>query len=64
MVNHKIINFSTTELDYVEEREGRLYGYEFNWKPKRRKASKAWLESYENASYEVIHREHFAEFVV
>ncbi|MBN1364677.1 MAG: ATP-binding protein [Syntrophaceae bacterium] len=51
------------EIDWVEERDGRLIGYEFKWKRKSRKSSKAWLESYPEASLEIIDNENYLEFV-
>lgn len=41
----------------MEEREGRLWGYEFKWGKKRPKIPKAWLETYENAQFECINKE-------
>lgn len=51
------------EIDWVEERDGKLFGYEFKWKSKSRKSSKAWLENYPEASLEVINNENYLDFV-
>ncbi len=51
------------EIDWVEERDGKLFGYEFKWKSKSRKSTKAWLESYPEASLEIINNENYLEFV-
>ena len=52
------------EIDLVEEREGKLYGYEFKWNSKKKsKAPKDWLEAYENAEYEVIDKDNFLDFL-
>jgi len=51
------------EIDWVEERDGKLFGYEFRWKSKSRKSSKAWLENYPEASLEVINNKNYLEFV-
>lgn len=56
--------YDQKEVDLVEERDGKLYGYEFKWGDKIPKAPKDWLKTYENASYEVINRENYWEFVV
>jgi predicted AAA+ superfamily ATPase len=43
------------EVDLVEERSGKLYGYEMKWKDKRTSAPDEWLSTYKNkASWEVI----------
>ncbi len=56
--------YSGAELDYVEERGGRLYGYELKWKPgKKARVPKSWLAAYERASYELVDREGFLGFV-
>lgn len=51
------------EVDWVEERDGKLFGYEFKWKSKSRKASKAWIENYPEASLEIINNENYIDFV-
>ncbi len=50
-------------MDLVEERERKLYGYEFKWNPKKMKIQKEWLETYSNAGFEIIHRENFLPFI-
>jgi predicted AAA+ superfamily ATPase len=53
------------ELDWVEERGGRLYGYEFKWSEKKSaKAPKDWLDTYTNAEYKVIHPGNYLDFVL
>lgn len=53
------------ELDLVEERENRLYGYEMKWSEKRkRKAPKDWLGSYENAEFGIINKENYLDFIL
>ena len=51
------------EIDLIEEREGRLYGYEFKWKSGRYRAPRLFLDTYEGSTFEVIHRENFETFV-
>ncbi len=50
------------EVDWVEEREGKLFGYEFKWGSDKAKPPKDWLETYSNASFEVINPENYLEF--
>ncbi len=48
--------YDKQEIDLVEERDGRLYGYEFKWSEgKAGAAPKNWLAAYPDASYTVIH---------
>lgn len=55
--------YDQKEIDFVEERGGNLYGYEIKWKKGRTKPPKDWIEGYSNASYEVIDRENYLEFI-
>lgn len=51
------------EIDWVEERDGRLFGYEFKWRSKSRKTGTGWTEAYPDASLEIIDQENYLEFV-
>jgi hypothetical protein len=55
--------YDRKEIDLVEEREGKLFGYEFKWGNKKAKPARAWLDAYANASLETVNRENFLEFV-
>jgi hypothetical protein len=53
------------EIDYLEERDGKLAAYEFKWSPSANyKYPKQFLEAYPGSSFSVIHRENFEEFIV
>jgi hypothetical protein len=54
--------YDKKEIDWVEERDGILHGYEIKW-GKKVGAPKDWLETYKNAKYECINRENFLEFI-
>lgn len=51
------------EIDFVEERDGKLYGYEFKWQDKPVKPPKEWAEMYSNSEFKVISRENYLEFI-
>ncbi|MBK7094761.1 MAG: DUF4143 domain-containing protein [Saprospiraceae bacterium] len=51
--------YDQKEVDFVEEREGMLFRYEFKWNPKKNKIQKEWLKTYPNASFETIHKDNF-----
>lgn len=51
------------EIDIVEERDGKLFGYECKWSPSKMKAPKDWLETYPEASFEIIDRRNYLDFV-
>jgi uncharacterized protein len=52
------------EVDFVEERGGRIYGFEFKWGGRKRKVPKAWLQTYPEATYEIIGKDNYLEFVL
>ncbi|MFK7969286.1 MAG: ATP-binding protein [Bacteroidia bacterium] len=56
--------YDQQEIDWVEERGGKLHGYEFKWNPKRKaKVPAAWKKTYENASFEVINPDNYLDWV-
>lgn len=54
---------SGAELDYIEQRDGQLYGYEFKWKPKKPRPPKTWLKTYDEASYQQVNKDNFLPFI-
>lgn len=55
--------YDQKEIDWIEEREGSLYGFEFKWGETVVKAPKLWLETYPNATFECINTNHYLEFI-
>ena len=51
------------EIDFVEEREGKLFGYEFKWKDKTIKPPKEWLANYPKSEFAVVTPENYLDFV-
>lgn len=52
------------EVDYVEEINQKIYGYEFKWNPKKKvKLPKTFVEKYE-AEEALINKENFRDFVI
>lgn len=52
------------EVDFVEERDGKLFGYEFKWSTKKTVSPpKDWLSTYGNATFEVITPENYLDFI-
>lgn len=64
--NHFWRTHDRQEIDWVEDRDGKLYGYEFKFSEPRKKikAPKAWAEAYKGANFKVIHKNNFDEFVL
>jgi len=55
--------YDKKEIDFIEERSGYLYGYEIKWGNRTKKVPKDWINAYENASYEVINKENYLNFI-
>lgn len=52
------------EIDLIEEREGKLFGYEFKWGNNNIKEPKEWLQTYSEASYQVVNKENYLDFLL
>ncbi|OQA89003.1 MAG: hypothetical protein BWY31_00188 [Lentisphaerae bacterium ADurb.Bin242] len=56
--------YERQELDWLEERDGNLFAYEFKWGDKLPKAPKLWRENYPQSEYQVINQKNFTDFVL
>jgi len=52
------------EIDYVEEREGNMFGYEFKWNDNKKAAVPTqWKDAYPQAHFEVISKNTYLPFL-
>ena len=56
--------YERQEIDLVEERGGRLYGYEIKYGKASPSAPSLWKENYPDATYQVISRQNYADFII
>ncbi len=56
--------YDKKEIDLIEEKEGKLFGYEIKWKNKKIKIPKEWKENYPNTIFNVIHQENYLDFIL
>jgi len=56
--------YEQKEIDIVEERDGKLAGYEIKWKKDKVKPPKDWLATYKNAEYKVINQDNYLDYVL
>lgn len=56
--------YTGDELDYVEQRGGRLYGYEFKWGPKKARCPAAWSQTYPDSDCRLINRSNYLDFTI
>jgi len=55
--------YDKKEIDFIEERGGKLFGYEIKWKDKKIKAPADWLSAYPNSEFSVISLDNYLEFI-
>ena len=52
------------EIDWIEDREGKLFAYEFKWNVKdKAKEPIAWRKAYPNSSFELINPNSYLDFI-
>ncbi len=57
--------YDQQEIDWIEDRGGRLYAYEFKWNSnKKPKTPGAWEKAYPDADYQVIHPDNYTEWLL
>ncbi len=68
--NQKLVNYyfwrtyDQQEIDLVEEEARMLRAYEFKWNAKKKiKAPGGWTKNYKDATFEVINRDNYLDFI-
>lgn len=56
--------YDQQEIDWIEDREGKLHAYEFKWNPKRKaKFPKVFAEAYPGSEFKIIHHDNYYDWV-
>lgn len=56
--------YDQQEIDWIEDREGKLHAYEFKWNPRKKaKLPNVFKATYPNSEFEVINWENFLEWI-
>lgn len=55
--------YDQQEVDWVEERGGSLFGYEFKWKKSKTKIPPQWKKAYPDASYKIVNKDNYLEWI-
>ena len=64
MYCQNFIKFGQQEIDWIEEREGKLFAYEIKWNSKKKvKIPSGWKTSYPESSFEVIHPGNYLNWI-
>jgi len=56
--------YDRKEIDLIEDRGGKLFGYEIKWSAHRVNAPKDWRQHYPDAGFEVIHRDNYLSYIL
>lgn len=56
--------YDRKEIDLVEEHGGKLFGYEIKWQLRKTRPPRDWQDAYPGASFQMIHRENYREFIL
>lgn len=51
------------EIDFVEEREGRLFAYEIKWSKTKSSPPALWRKTYPDSSFASVHRGNYLDFI-
>ena len=54
---------SGAEIDLVEERNGKLNGFEFKYSAKTAKSPKSWTTAYPGSSFMTVNKDNYLDFV-
>ena len=56
--------YDQKEIDYIEERDGKLFAFEFKWNIKKKvKPPSAWKEAYTASHFEVITPNNYLDWI-
>jgi uncharacterized protein len=55
--------YDQQELDLIEERDGKLFAYEFKWKEKKVKPPQTWATSYPDSEFQVISPQNYLDWI-
>ena len=56
--------YDQKEIDFIEERGGKLAAYEFKWGNKKVKTPQEFLNTYDNVVFEIVNRDNYWKFIV
>ena len=55
--------YDQKEIDYIEERNGKLSAFEFKWKKDKQKPPQEFLDTYENSEFKIVNKDNYWSFV-
>ena len=55
--------YDQKEVDYIEEQNNSIVGYEMKWSARKSAGAKAFMAAYENAVVHVVNQKNFQDFL-
>lgn len=56
--------YQQQEIDWIEDRAGHLFAYEFKWNPNKKvKPPKTWTDAYPQSSFELINPDNYLDWI-
>ncbi len=55
--------YDQQEIDYIEEREGNLFAYEFKWKSNKSKVPSSFASSYPKSIFQIVTQDNLFDFI-
>ncbi len=55
--------YDQKEIDYIEEKSGQLFAYEFKYSQRKTKVPKLFLKTYPNSDFQEISQENYLDFI-
>ena len=56
--------YQSGEIDFVEERGGKLHAYEFKWNKSKAKFPKKFANAYPDSEFKIVNNSNFLEFMI
>jgi hypothetical protein len=55
--------YERQEIDWVEERDGKLFGYQIKWSESKPKVPSQWRNAYPDAHFEIINKDNYNQWI-
>ncbi|HNP79342.1 MAG TPA: ATP-binding protein [Candidatus Pacearchaeota archaeon] len=52
------------EIDYIEEKDGRLYAFEIKWSKGKISGAREFIDKYKESEYQMINKDNYGEFLL
>lgn len=56
--------YTGVELDYVEEKDGQIQGFEFKFNQKIVRAPQSWSDTYPEATFQTVNKDNYLDFLL